>query len=245
MNIIDLNNLQRYKDFIIIEGDKVNIVFSTAERGRSFNRNTDEGRENLDSLKKDFMAKEVVYLNQIHSDKVFVYEGNELEFIKNEGDALITDKEKVIIGAFTADCVPVILVDETKGVIAAIHSGWKGTFNSITKKTIEKMVSEFGSDSQDIKAYIGPHIRECCYEVSEELKDKFLEKTKIAENKLFKGRNLNMEVCIEQDLIESGVKEDNIYSLNLCTYCENKISLHSYRKSEGTYGRLFTFVYKK
>ena len=166
MNIIDLNNLQRYKDFIIIEGDKVNIVFSTAERGRSFNRNTDEGRENLDSLKKDFMAKEVVYLNQIHSDKVFVYEGNDLEFIKNEGDALITDKEKVIIGAFTADCVPVILVDETKGVIAAIHSGWKGTFNSITKKTIEKMVSEFGSDSQDIKAYIGPHIRECCYEVS-------------------------------------------------------------------------------
>ena len=82
MNIIDLNNLQRYKDFIIIEGDKVNIVFSTAERGRSFNRNTDEGRENLDSLKKDFMAKEVVYLNQIHSDKVFVYEGNDLEFIK-------------------------------------------------------------------------------------------------------------------------------------------------------------------
>ena len=87
-----------------------------------------------------------------------------------EGDAIITNVKNVIIGVFTADCVPVILVDEENKVIAAIHSGWRGTFESITLKTIKKMKEEFNTNEINIKAYIGPHIRKCCYEVSEELK---------------------------------------------------------------------------
>ena len=237
MNIIDLNNLQRYKDFIIIEGDKVNIVFSTAERGRSFNRNTDEGRENLDSLKKDFMAKEVVYLNQIHSDKVFVYEGNDLEFIKNEGDALITDKEKVIIGAFTADCVPVILVDETKGVIAAIHSGWKGTYNKIARKTCEYMKEKYGCEN--IKVIIGPHVRQCCYEVSEDLVEKFSEEFG---KDVCNGRMLNLEKCVEIQL-KGIVKKENITSTRICTYCEKEVKMHSYREDQEKSGRLFSSIF--
>lgn len=232
------------KEFIVFNDGNIKVRFSTALNNVNYKKEDEEGKKNLEDLKEIFKVDKVVYVNQTHSSD-FIDATFENFKGDRDCDSLVTTDKNTLIGVFTADCVPVIAYDKEKEVIAAIHSGWKGTFNSITKKTIEKMVSEFGSDSQDIKAYIGPHIRECCYEVSEELKDKFLEKTKIAENKLFKGRNLNMEVCIEQDLIESGVKEDNIYSLNLCTYCENKISLHSYRKSEGTYGRLFTFVYKK
>ena len=245
MNIINKKDLQIYKDFIVINGEKINIVFSTAGDERSFNRHTEEGRENLQSLKEEFNVKEVVFLNQIHSDKVYVYKSSDLDYIKNEGDATITDEDNVIIGAFTADCVPVILTDESKGVMAAIHSGWKGTFNSITKKTIEKMSEEFNVDAKNIKAYIGPHIRSCCYEVSQEMKEKFLNKTSIEESILFNRQNLNMEVCIDKDLITSGVESDNIFSINLCTYCEKDVNLFSYRKSEGTYGRLFAFAYKK
>lgn len=245
MKRIDLNKLKVFKDFLIIEGDNIDIVFSTAKEDRSFNRNTEEGQKNIDSLKEDFKVNEVIYLNQIHSDNVFIFNGDAEEFIKREGDAIVTNKDNVIIGAFTADCVPVILVDEVKGVIAAIHSGWKGTFNSITKKTIEKMIQEYEVKIEDIKVYIGPHIRQCCYEVSEELKEEFLNKTKIKEDELFDGRNLSMERCILEDLRSINIEEDNIYTINLCTYCEDKIKLFSYRKSVGTYGRLFTFVYKK
>lgn len=245
MKKIDRSNLKIFKDFLIVEGEKINIVFSTAKDNRSFNRNNDEGLKNLESLKDDFNVNEVVYLHQIHSDNVFVFKDNAEEFIEKEGDAIVTDKENVIIGAFTADCVPVILVDEVKGVIAAIHSGWKGTFNSITKKSVEKMIQEYGTKIENIKVYIGPHIRQCCYEVSEELKEKFLDKTKIDVNELFNGRNLSMERCILEDLRSLKIEEDNIYTINLCTYCEEEIKLFSYRKSVGTYGRLFTFVYKK
>ena len=245
MKKININNLKVFKDFLVIEGEKVDVVFSTAKDSRSFNRNTEEGQKNINSLKEDFNVNEVVYLHQIHSDNVFVFEGDAEEFREYEGDSIITKEEKVIIGAFTADCVPVILVDEREGVIAAIHSGWKGTFNSITKKTIEKMIQEYDVKIENIKVYIGPHIRQCCYEVSEELKESFLNKTKINENELFKGRNLSMERCILEDLRNINIKEDNIYTINLCTYCEKDIKLFSYRKSVGTYGRLFSFAYKK
>lgn len=92
------------------------------------------------------------------------------ELIEHEGDGIVTNEKSTIIGAFTADCVPVILIDEVNNVIAAVHSGWKGTFNSISAIAVEKMISEYGSNVKNIKAYIGPHIRQCCYEVSEELK---------------------------------------------------------------------------
>ena len=231
------------EDFLKIEDKNFTLVFTNAENERSFNRSTESGVKELNSLKNSFNVKNVVYLKQIHSDKVLSYEFCDEDFNENEGDAIITDEKEVIIGVFTADCVPIILVDDVKGVSAAIHSGWRGTFESITLKTVEKMKSEYGCKAEDIKAFIGPHIRKCCYEVSQDLKEKFLEKKKeIDSSILFNGRNLNLEICIEKDLIDGGLKEENINSLNLCTYCSNEIKLHSYRKSEGAYGRMFSFV---
>ena len=244
MNFLDIEKIKRYKDFLVVDDEKFNIVFSTAENSRSFNRNTVSGIVNLESLKKDFDVDEVVYLNQVHSDKICLYKNN--DYINdNEGDAIITDEKAVIIGVFTADCVPVILVDESRQIIASIHSGWKGTYSSITKKTIRRLVEDYDVDPKNIKAYIGPHIRQCCYEVSEELKEQFINKTNLPEEKIFNGRNLNLEMCIEDDLIKSSVKQENIFTLQLCTYCEKKIKLHSYRRTNGDSGRLFSFVFIK
>ena len=101
------------------------------------------------------------------------------------------------------------------------------------------------TDYKDVKVYVGPHIRKCCYEVSQELKETFLEETGIPEDVLFDGRRLSLEECILKDIREIGVLEENIYTLNLCTYCNEDIRLHSYRKSNGDYGRLFSFVILK
>ncbi|OCB00944.1 peptidoglycan editing factor PgeF [Clostridium beijerinckii] len=243
MNTLELKDLEIKDDFTIINGKKFEIIFTNAEKGRSFNRNTEEGVRELNSLKKEFNADNIIYIKQIHSDRILKYEGNGKDIINEEGDAIITNEKNVIIGVFTADCVPVILVDEEKKVTAAIHSGWRGTFESITLKTIDKMKNEFGSDVRNIKAYIGPHIRKCCYEVSEDLKQKFIEKKDtINEKELFNGNNLNLEACIIDDLRKSGINESNINSLDLCTYCSSDIKLHSYRKSQGSYGRMFSFI---
>ena len=245
MKKIDLKKIKHVKDYLIIEKDKLNIIFTTAEHERSFNRATEAGVKDLNSLKDEFKLDDVIYLKQIHSDTIYQYKLNN-NVKELEGDAIITDVKKTAIGAFSADCVPVILTDEEKGVVCAIHSGWRGTFDSITYKAVEKMKNEYNCNKEDIKAYIGAHIRQCCYEISEELKEKFIEKkNNIDKNKLFKKRNLSMEICIEDDLKKAGVREENIYSLGLCTYCTNKIKLHSYRKSEGSYGRMFSFVFLK
>lgn len=243
MNKIELDSLQKKEDFLIIDNERSKVVFTNAEKGRSFNRSTNEGINELNSLKGEFNVDDIIYLKQVHSDKILSYEKNKKSIKDEEGDAIITNEKNVIIGVFTADCVPIILVDEEKEVIAAIHSGWRGTFASITLKTIKKMKEDFNVDAANIKAYIGPHIRKCCYEVSEELKLNFIEnKRTIHEKDLFNGRNLNLEACILEDLISSGVKDYNINSINLCTYCTDNIKLHSYRKSQGSYGRMFSFI---
>ena len=243
LNKLDFKLLKKKDDFIIIDDEKFQIVFTNAEKERSFNRNTEEGIKEINSLKKEFNVNDIIYLKQIHSDKILKYICNDKSIKDEEGDAIITNEKNVIIGVFTADCVPIILIDEENEVIAAIHSGWKGTFESITLKTIEKMKHEFNTNEINIKAYIGPHIRKCCYEVSEELKLNFIEKKKtINKEELFNGNNLNLEACIIDDLKRAGVQDYNINSLNLCTYCSDDIKLHSYRKSKGSYGRMFSFI---
>ena len=146
MNKLDFKLLKKKDDFIIIDSEKYQIVFTNAEKERSFNRNTEEGIKELNSLKEEFNANDIIYLKQIHSDKILKYRCNDKSIKDEEGDAIITNEKNVIIGVFTADCVPIILIDEENEVIAAIHSGWKGTFESITLKTIEKMKHEFNTN---------------------------------------------------------------------------------------------------
>lgn len=245
MNYLHLNSFEKGNDFIKFQQGEIEILFSTAENNKSFNRNTEDGVRELEALIGKFHVENVEYLKQIHSNKVYTYRKADKDFKENDGDALITNEEKTIIGVFTADCVPIILVDEENKAIAAIHSGWKGTFSSIVSETIVRMKEEYNSKAENLVVYIGPHIRKCCYEVSEELKEQFIERFDIEEGKLFDGRNLSLEECINNDLINSGVLEENINSLGICTNCEKEIKLHSYRKSNGAYGRLFSFVYIK
>lgn len=242
---LSICDFEKRKDFLIYNLGKITLAFSTAEKDRSFNRNTSYGIDNLNSIKNEFRLQDVIYLNQIHSDKAYIYDESYTNIKEEEGDSLITNELNVAIGVFTADCVPIIIADEKSNVIAAIHSGWKGTYNSIVLKTLSKIEEGFNINKNETKVFIGPHIRKCCYEVSEELKEKFLLKTKIDEYKLFDGRKLSMQECILNDIRKFGINEDNIYSLNLCTHCERDTKLYSYRKSEGTYGRLFSFTFIK
>ena len=132
--VIKLEN----REFIKFVDGKVNILFSTAENNISYKINTEEGTKNLSKLKDLFSVDEVKYTNQIHSSIVFeTQDGKDL--LKENGDAIISNKNNEIVGVFTADCVPVILYDTDKNIIAAIHSGWKGTIGDISRKTAEIM----------------------------------------------------------------------------------------------------------
>lgn len=245
MQRISKESIKLNKDFMEIDLDSIKIVFSTAEENRSFNRNTEEGLNNIRTIVDEYVLKDIMYLKQVHSNKVYEYI-NGYDDVKNEeGDAILTSIDNLAVGVFTADCVPVIIVNEEKKVVAAIHSGWKGTFDSIVSVVLDFMSEKYSVNHKSTKVYIGPHIRQCCYEVSEELKEKFIDKTKIEEGVLFNGRNLSMEICIVNDLVEKGISENNIYTMEMCTHCEEETRLFSYRVSKGSYGRLLSFVFIK
>jgi YfiH family protein len=225
-------------EFIKFKYENAIILFSTAKDRLNFNKNTEEGLVNLEMIKENYNLQAIGYLNQIHSDIIFNFDGH-----INDGDAIITDRIKIAIGVFTADCVPVILVDTKKGAIAAVHSGWKGTKALIVSKTIERLEENYGSNAVDIRAYIGPHIGSCCYEVSSELIEEFTSEDIYSNIKISNNNKLDLEKCITTQLLEKGIKEENITSTNTCTSCNKQYELYSYRTCRNKQGRMFSFVY--
>ena len=234
---MEIETIDNY-EFIKFKYDNAVILFSTAKNEKSFNKNTEEGLLNLEKIKAHYDLQDIGYLNQIHSDIIWNFK----EEIK-DGDAIITDKIKTGIGVFTADCVPVILVDTSKGVIAAIHSGWKGTKSFIVSKTIDRLQENYGSKSEDIRVYIGPHIGGCCYEVSKELVEEFTREEIYSNIEINKDNKLDLEKCILAQLMKKGINKKNISTTNTCTACNKQYELYSYRCSENKQGRMFSFVY--
>ncbi|EGT3614658.1 peptidoglycan editing factor PgeF [Clostridium perfringens] len=224
------------KEFIAFNDGNIKIRFSTAYNNVNYKKEDEDGKRNLEDLKEIFSLEKVVYVNQTHSHDFIDATGENFKGNK-DCDAIVTKDKNTLIGVFTADCVPVIAYDKEKEVIAAIHSGWKGTYNKIVRNTCEYMKEKYGCEN--IKVIIGPHVRECCYEVSEELADKFRE---VFGKEVCNGRMLNLEECVKIQL-KGIVKEENITSVGICTYCEEKIEMHSYRQKQEMAGRLFSAVF--
>ena len=208
------------KEFIVFNDGNIKVRFSTALNNINYKKEDEEGKKNLEDLKEIFKVDKVLYVNQTHSS----------DFI----DATF---ENTLIGVFTADCVPVIAYDKEKEVIAAIHSGWKGTYTKIARKTCEYMKEKYGCEN--IKVIIGPHVRQCCYEVSEDLAEKFSEEFG---KEVCNGRMLNLEKCVEIQL-KGIVKKENITSTRICTCCEKEVKMHSYRQDQEKSGRLFSSIF--
>jgi YfiH family protein len=90
-----------------------------------------------------------------------------------EGDGLITAVPGVLLGVGTADCVPVLVADVSKRVVAAFHAGWRGTVARIVEQGVNRMRQEYGSQPEDLTAAVGPSIGSCCYSVGEEVRMEF------------------------------------------------------------------------
>ena len=112
----------------------------------------------------------VVQPHQTHSTVVAHVDRPGLTREELEGvDALVTELPDVAIGVRTADCIPVLLYDSSKHLVAAIHAGWRGTVGRIVERTVREM----GSAGQDLHAIIGPGISLQAFEVGDEVYSAF------------------------------------------------------------------------
>lgn len=176
---------------------------------------------------------------QTHSSNIEIITKENVDDVFNDVDALITNEKNIIIGTLSADCVPILLTDPIKGVIACVHAGWKGTVAEIGKKTIQKMQQHFGSLPQDILAGIGPSISQANYEVGEEVSKHF------SNDCLTDSPNNKKCVDLWQEnknqLIAAGLLEGNIEIAGLCTYKEEN-KFYSARRETINTGRMGSFI---
>ena len=126
-------------------------------------------------LRNAVLPTRVVQAHQVHGDRVAVVTSAGTTREELEGyDALVTDVPGVAIGARTADCIPVLMYDTVRRVVAAVHSGWKGTVLKIAAKALAVMASKYGTQPKDILAVIGPGIGPDSFQVGPEVAEAFL-----------------------------------------------------------------------
>ncbi len=134
------------------------------------------GVEAFSTRRESKLPYPVIQAHQVHGFRVAVVNRPDTRKEELDGyDALVTGLPGVAVGVHTADCVPVLLYDPRRRVVAAIHSGWKGTVQRISQKVLFVMKSDFGSDAADVRAVIGPAIGPDSFQVGEEVVQFFKE----------------------------------------------------------------------
>ncbi len=243
-------------------GGALNLGFTQHDSPRAVERNRELFLKKLGVIHagKDWP---LITLRQIHSDLVHRIEGAVTQPLV--GDGLITDVPGVLLAVQTADCLPVIVVDRRRRAVGIFHAGWRGTVKRIVEKGVGEMRRHFGSDPRDLVAAIGPGIHGCCYDVGEEVRNKFESQFAYA-SALFRevkerdpvrerypllfltarapGHSelpvkifLDLVEANRRQLMEAGVAPKKIDASALCTACHSDL-LFSLRADKGVTGRL-------
>lgn len=162
-------------------------------------------------------------------------------------DGLITNEPGICLVTSYADCVPLFFLDTVHKAIGLSHSGWRGTVGKIGQVTLQEMHKAYGTNPKDVIAAIGPSICQDCYEVSEDVIDKFKESfEEIHWDALFYQKEnqkyqLNLWKANEILLLEAGIKSENLAITNVCTNCNPDV-LFSHRASKGQRGGMAAFM---
>ncbi len=187
----------------------------------------------------------VVTVNQVHGDAVIMVDDHNYQVVRTtEADAIISSSSGTAIGVETADCVPILLIDQTTPAVAAVHAGWRGTVKSIVRKTVMQMQDAFGSNPTQLIAAFGPAIGPECYEVDEvvmgPVRDAFPFWKDVASQRGHGKWNLDLVNANRMELLEAGLQTKNIHLLDMCTSCRRDL-FYSFR-AEGRTGRMLSIV---
>ena len=223
----------------------------------SFTRGDEEEavRENFRRIGKAIgvSCEDMVFSQQTHTTNVRIVteadRGMGIMRLRDfhDVDGLVTNVPGLCLVTFYADCVPLFFVDPVKKVIGLSHSGWRGTVGKIGKVTVELMKEQYGCHPSDILAAVGPSICQDCYEVSEEVVEKFRENfaRKYWEDLFYQKENgkyqLNLWKANEIIFTESGILPEHMAVTNLCTHCNSDV-LYSHRTMGDKRGNLAAFL---
>ncbi|MDB3982873.1 peptidoglycan editing factor PgeF [Candidatus Pelagibacter sp.] len=243
-----LSNVKNLKHgFFNSVGGKSKDIYKSLNCGPGSKDFSSTVKKNLKIVKKkiDKKSKDIFLLNQIHSNKfIFINDKYNLK-IKPNVDAVVTSQKKLPIAVLTADCVPILICDNKKMMIAAIHAGWKGAYKGIIDKVIKFMIKK-GCSLKNITAAIGPSISVNNYEVKNDFKKKLVKKDKknlkyfkISKNKLYFDLNRYVHSLILSNKIKI------IDNLNIDTFdIKNKFfsARRALKLNHNDYGRNISII---
>jgi len=195
-----------------------------------------------ENIAKEFnISKENIYLPvQRHTNRIHVLESDLKPVV---ADAVLTEKKGILIGVHVADCVPILLYDKQKSVVGAVHAGWRGAAKQILKKTIKAMQERFCSSVEDIFVAVGPSIRQCCYNVGDDVKAAVREATGEGNYYYKKDGKYFIDLSSAKIIqaLSMGIPLQNIWQSEECTSC-NPERFYSYRYLKNPAGRQGGFI---
>lgn len=252
---LQFRKLLEYKDIVTHAyslGTNLNFRTATVKKEElpveEFEKVIEDYKMLCDSIDCNYI--DLVKTNQEHTDCIKVVnqkikenepDFNLMQYSKTDG--LVTDKNNLILSTTNADCILLLFFDPVKKVIANTHSGWKGTLQRISVKTVEKMIKEFNCNPNEIICCICPSIRKCHFEVDRDVmklfKNEFEDldnlKDIIEEKEYNKKWNIDTVLINKIILEKAGLKKENIIDSGICSVCNSDI-IHSFRVEKEGYG---------
>jgi purine-nucleoside/S-methyl-5'-thioadenosine phosphorylase / adenosine deaminase len=186
-------------------------------------------RENLRRIARavSIPPETIFCASQVHGDQVRVVTACHPSIFDSEeplqGDGLLTAEKGLYLGILTADCLPLLLLDPRRSVVAAVHAGWRSTREGIAEKAVCEMHRAFGCEPADLLVALGPAIGPCCYAVGDEVAQGFLVADRATEPFLHpagSGRwKMNLEGVNRHRLSRAGIRDENVFRSAICTSC--------------------------
>ncbi len=192
----------------------------------------------------------VVSLKQVHGTHVVVIDQSFSTSIVGfqSGDALVTNQVNVALVVRTADCVPILVADVKRKVVAAIHAGWRGTLAGVVSKTLSVLQTQFECQPETLRVAIGPSIGVCCYEVDTPVIQRLQEAVPSWVDCIekLKGQKamLNLKKLVARQFSMGGIVETNLTQADYCTRCRSDL-FYSYRREGRVEGTMMSGIMLK
>lgn len=183
-------------------------------------------------------------LIQVHGDGIVTISRSSSASHRPEADGLMAIEPGALLGIATADCVPILLVEPYKGVIAALHAGWRGTLKGIAPQAVTLLASAWQVDPQNLHVALGPSIGRCCYEVGPEVGEAIVSRWNIQNDSAWRRNGekgfLDLRAINTLQLAEVGVPQAQIAHIGPCTFCHAAFA--SYRRDGVRAGRQLSVI---
>ena len=163
---------------------------------------------------------ELVVTRHVHGTRVWAV--GEVLPDPAEFDGLVCDRPGPVLGAFAADCIPILFADPVARVCGAAHAGWRGTVAGVAANVIARMI-ELGATAANVRVALGPSIGPCCFEVGPEVVAEFRAALGDLPGLVVAGPtkdHVDLRVATRAILERAGVAPDHVDAAPPCTRCE-------------------------